>query len=32
MEDAFIKCDKPGSSEGVDQAEIYECEVGLEHI
>ena len=29
MEDAFIKCDKPGSSKGVDQAEIYECEVGL---
>ena len=30
MEDAFMKCDKPMSSEGLDQAEIFECEVGLE--
>ena len=32
MEDAFMKCDKPGSSDGLDQAEIYECEVGLEQF
>ena len=28
--DAFVTCDKPMSSEGLDQAEILDCEVGLE--